>query len=94
MVVHNGILWLQDYEESGVFDAQSALELQQKEEEDKLYATFKENREQKMRKLEQELEIEKERSVQELIEGFEHLKKFKDKAELEKERLRLEALYR
>ena len=47
-----------------------------------------------MRKLEQELEIEKERSVKELIEGFEHLKKFKDKAELEKERLRLEALYR
>ena len=47
-----------------------------------------------MRKLLQELEIEKERSVRELIEGFEHLKKFKDKAELEKERSRLEAIYR
>ena len=77
-----------------MFDAQSQLEIQQKAEEDQLYATFKEDKEKKMKRLEQELELEKERSVKELIEGFEHLKKFKDKAELEKERLRLEAIYR
>ena len=77
-----------------MFDAQSQLEIQQKAEEDQLYATFKEDKEKKMKRLEQELELEKERSVKELIEGFEHLKKFKDKAELERERLRLEAIYR
>lgn len=83
-----------DYEELGVFNAQSELEKQHKEEEDQLYAAFEEDKENKMKKLLQELEIEKEKSVQELIEGFEHLKKFKDKAELEKERSRLEAIYR
>ncbi|KAL3856219.1 hypothetical protein ACJMK2_010996 [Sinanodonta woodiana] len=83
-----------DFEESGIFDAQTELERQQKEEEDLLYKQFLEEREKRIQRLESELQIEKDKSVKELIAGFEHLKNMKDKSSLEKETKKLEMLFR
>lgn len=84
----------QDFEKSGVFVAQSKLEIRQKQEEDELYANFKHVKEMKLKSLEKELEIEKERSVKEMIEEFERLKKFKHQDAFEVEKRKLEAHYR
>ncbi|KAL4224109.1 hypothetical protein ACF0H5_017563 [Mactra antiquata] len=84
----------QDFEKSGVFVAQSVLEEKQKLEEDELYATLKTEKKTKLERIEKELEIEKERSVREMIDGFEQLKKYKDKETLETEKRKLEAHYR
>ncbi|KAH3889567.1 hypothetical protein DPMN_013626, partial [Dreissena polymorpha] len=80
----------QDYEKSGVFAAQSALETEQKREEDELYATLKRDKEKKLSHIERELEMEKEQSVQEMVDGYEHLKRHKDPATLEAETRKLE----
>lgn len=77
-----------------MFVAQSELELRQKQEEDELYATFKREKAKKIEKIERELEIEKERSVKEMIDGFEQLKKHRDQESLETEKRKLEVLYR
>ncbi|OWF35614.1 hillarin-like isoform X1 [Mizuhopecten yessoensis] len=85
-----------DFESLGVFDAQSVLELRQKKEEDKLYERFHEDRTKMVQRLEDELKVEKEKSVQELVAGFE--KKITSKKDiktgLEKETERLEQLYK
>jgi len=85
---------LQDYEKTGVFVAQSELESRQKREEDELYATFKREKAKKIEKIEKELETEKERSVRDMIDGYEQLKKHKDQESLETEKRKLELLYR
>jgi hypothetical protein len=77
-----------------VYAAQSQLEERQKLEEDELYATLKTEKQKKLEKIEKELEIEKERSVREMIEGFEQLKKYKDPETLESEKKKLESHYR
>lgn len=87
-------VYFQDYEKSGVFAAQSQLELRQKQEEDELYATFKREKAKKIEKIEKELETEKERSVKEMIESYEQLKKHRDQESLESEKRKLEVLYR
>ena len=88
------VTYLQDFEQSGIFDAQCVLESRQKKEEDELYATFKRDKEKKIERLEKELLIEKEKSVSEMIEAFEQLKKYKDKDTLEVEKKKLESHYR
>ncbi|XP_014779999.1 hillarin isoform X1 [Octopus bimaculoides] len=62
-----------DFERSGVFAAQNDLEQIQKVEEDLLYSTFRRNREKKIKKLEADLQQEKEKSVMELVNGFERI---------------------
>jgi len=74
--------------------AQSELESRQKREEDELYATFKREKAKKIEKIEKELETEKERSVRDMIDGYEQLKKHKDQESLETEKRKLELLYR
>ncbi|CAH1779952.1 unnamed protein product [Owenia fusiformis] len=59
-----------DFEKHGVFDAQQALEEKHKEEEDRLYKQIFEEREGAIRKMDEKLREEKEKSVLELIEYF------------------------
>lgn len=61
----------QDFEEHGVFEAQSALELVHREEEDELYKEMYEERKRKLSDLQRELEFERQRTVKELIAFFE-----------------------
>ncbi|XP_052802436.1 hillarin-like isoform X2 [Mya arenaria] len=84
----------QDYERSGIFALQSALESQQKVEEDELYDTIRREKEHKLTSIERELELEKERSVREMVDAFEQLKKHRDDGTLELEKRKLEAHYR
>jgi hypothetical protein len=54
-----------------VFEAQSALEAVHREEEDELYKQMYDDRKQRLGELQKELEIEKQRTVKELIAWFE-----------------------
>lgn len=77
-----------------MYVAQSELEVRQKLEEDELYATLKTEKQKKIERIEKELELEKERSVREMIEEFEKLRKHKDPDTLELEKRKLESHYR
>jgi hypothetical protein len=63
----------QDFEDSGVFVAQMALEAAQKVEEDELYAEIRAERERRVRRLEDELQHEMETTVTDLVTTFERL---------------------
>ena len=77
-----------------MFDAQTTLEGLQKVEEDKLYKQFKEERDKWVHKIETELQIEKEKSVADLIKGFEKMASKKEKINIHQEKERLEVMYR
>lgn len=62
---------LQDFESSGVFAAQTALEAVQKAEEDRLYAEIRAERQRRVRRLEEELQQEMECTVSDLVTTFE-----------------------
>ncbi|KAJ8312555.1 hypothetical protein KUTeg_009928, partial [Tegillarca granosa] len=83
-----------DFEVSGVFVAQTQLEKNQKEEEDKLYKQFLEEREKMIKRLEDELRIEKEKNVKDLISDFEKISHKQDRTGLEKETAKLEQHYK
>ena len=60
----------QDFERYGVFDAQSALEKLQKQEEDELYAQMSDERRRQTGRLQRFVEGEKLKTVEELIYWF------------------------
>ena len=61
---------LQDFERYGVFDAQSALEKVQKQEEDELYRDMADERRRQIEQLQKFVVSEKEKTVQELVYWF------------------------
>jgi hypothetical protein len=61
---------LQDYESTGIFEAQTELELKQKAEEDLLYEQFSVERATLKKHLEEEFQKEQEQSARELISSF------------------------
>ena len=63
-------MWLQDFERYGVFDAQSALEKVQKQEEDELYRDMADERRRQIEQLQKFVVSEKEKTVQELVYWF------------------------
>lgn len=77
-----------------MFVAQTLLEKNQKEEEDKLYRQFLEEREKMIKRLEDELRIEKEKNVKDLISDFEKISHKQDRTGLEKETAKLEQHYK
>ena len=84
----------QDFEKSGVFDAQNDLEQIQKVEEDLLYSTFRRNREKKIKKLEADLQEEQEQSVAELVSSFERIaSQMQSESKLAEETKKLEEEY-
>ncbi|XP_013396916.1 F-actin-monooxygenase MICAL3-like [Lingula anatina] len=62
-----------DFEDHGIFEAQRELERKQKEEEDSLFKKFHLQKEERMRKLVEEIMAEKETSVKELVALFDRL---------------------
>ncbi|XP_059163218.1 hillarin-like [Physella acuta] len=83
-----------DFEESGIFEAQTELEKVQKAEEDQLYLQIQQERKKKVKRLEEELRAEMERSVRDMVSTFERFSPQKGKTRLQKETERLEETYR
>ncbi|KAI8782867.1 hillarin [Biomphalaria glabrata] len=83
-----------DFEESGIFEAQSQLEKVQKAEEDQLYVQIQDERKKKVKRLEDELRAEMERSVRDMVSTFERFSPQKGKTRLQKETEKLEETYR
>ncbi|CAG5120584.1 unnamed protein product, partial [Candidula unifasciata] len=83
-----------DFEQSGIFEAQTQLEKVQKAEEDQLYVQIQEERKKKVKRLEEELRAEMERSVRDMVSTFERFSPQKGKTRLQKETEKLEETYR
>lgn len=67
-------LWLQDFERHGIFEAQQKLEDLHRTEEDQLYRQMFSERQRHIKVLDDMLNAERERKVQELIAWFERKK--------------------
>ena len=66
--------FFQDFERNGIFEAQQKLEELHRSEEDKLYKQMFSERQKHVKKLDEMLNAERERKVQELIAWFERKK--------------------
>ena len=77
-----------------MYDAQSELEMRQKAEEDHLYSQIHAQREELVRRIEAELDVEKEKSVKDMAAGLDRAATRQDKGGLAKETQKLEAHYR
>ena len=90
------MVWLtfQDFENSGVFDAQWTLEDRHKEEDQRLQRFLSEEREKEMKKLDSNLETEKERAASELLSGMDQMTLQKNSRNLMAERERMEEHFR
>ena len=95
MVANNLELFiLQDFENSGVFDAQWTLEDRHREEDQRLQRFLSEEREKEMKRLDSTLETEKERAASELLAGMDQMSLQKNSRNLMAERERMEDHFR
>ena len=85
---------LQDFENSGVFDAQWTLEDRHREEDQRLQRFLSEEREKEMKRLDSTLETEKERAASELLAGMDQMSLQKNSRNLMAERERMEDHFR
>nr|KAG5713330.1 hypothetical protein BaRGS_007857 [Batillaria attramentaria] len=85
---------MEDFEDSGVWAAQTELEAVQKAEEDELYAEIRAERQHRLRRLEDELQHEMETTVNDLVTTFERFSPQKGKTKLQRETERIEEQYR
>ena len=88
------ILLIQDFEKLGVFDAQTELEKIQKVEEDHLYQHIMEKRKRTLRKLDEDLQKEKEKSVKELVVTLERVSPQNNQTGVARETEKLEEHYK
>lgn len=84
----------EDFENSGVFEAQSTLEQRHREEEERLQRFLLEEREKEMRKLDESIDAEKDRSASELLSSFERMSMSGAPPNLMMERERIEDHFR
>ena len=87
-------IFSQDFETSGVFDAQTTLEARHREEEERLQRFLLEEREKEMRRLDESIGYEKERAASELLASFEHMSMSGSTPNLMAERERIEDHFR
>jgi lambda family phage tail tape measure protein len=84
----------QDFEQSGVFDAQWTLEDRHHEEEERLQRFLSEEREKEMKRLDNNIETEKEHAAAELLSNIEQMGLKQNPRNLVAERERIEDHFR
>ena len=85
---------LQDFEKNGVFDAQWILENRHHEQEERLQRFLSEEREKEMKRLDNNLDVERDRAAAELIASLENMPMGQSQRNLMAERERLEDHFR